>query len=172
MCRGRSAQSPRTGEGKKIHARDSDFGKQAAELILNDVRQSAHNEQRWRCALLRLGGLRDQGGQAGVLTLGEGGFDSAAGIVDHLQCRRVLLGQPLCGAREIELDHLRRARADEKQHLDVGSPREKFGHHTIEFVVRIGQTRQVPLFHDGRGEPGLCEHHDARGRLNEMRAGS
>ncbi len=80
--------------------------------------------------------------------------------------------QTLGGAREIELDHLGRAGADEKQHLDVGTPLQQARDHPIEFVIGVRQAGEIALVDDRGGEARLGEDHDAGGGLDQVRAGA
>ena len=46
---------------------------------------------------------------------------------------------------QIELDHFRRARADEKQQLDVGAPLEEPTDDAIELVIGVGEAGEIAL---------------------------
>lgn len=78
--------------------------------------------------------------------------------------------QALCGTAQIELDDFRRARPDEEQHLDVRAALQQAADDAIEFLVRVGKTRQIALVDDRGRETRLGEDHHAGGRLHEMRA--
>ena len=110
--------------------------------------------------------------EAGVLALGEGGLDAAARIVQHPHVRRVPRAQPLGGAGEVELDHLRRAGADQEQLADVGAPRQQPRDLAVDLLLRVGEPGEVLLLHDRRAESRLGEDHHARRRLQKMRAGA
>ena len=81
-------------------------------------------------------------------------------------------GQPQRGAGQVELDDLGRTGADEKQQTNVGPPRNQLRHDAVEFVVGIGQSGEILLFHDRGGKSRLGEDHHAGGGLDEMRAGA
>ena len=132
-----------------------------------------------RLELQRLGGrrrlgrqLRHQRLETAVLALGEGGLDAAAGIVEHAHRRREAARQPGGGAGQVELDHLRRARADQEQQADVGAAGQQPVDHAIELVVRVGAPGEVALLDDRGGKARLGEDHDAGCRLQQMRAGA
>ncbi|MEO1286114.1 MAG: hypothetical protein AAFV92_14715, partial [Pseudomonadota bacterium] len=57
--------------------------------------------------------------------------------------------EALCCAAEVELDHLRRAGADEEQHLDVWPAREQFVDDAVEFFVGVCQPCKVAVVDDG-----------------------
>ena len=84
-----------------------------------------------------------------------------------------MLGREARGRpRQVELDHLRRAGADEEQHLDVGPAGQKLAHHAVQLLVGVGHAGEVALLHDRGGESRLGEDHDARGRLDQVSAGA
>ena len=153
------------------HRRDAELGKDPAELVLDDVGQRADDQERLR----RVGGggghRRHQRGEARVLALGEGRLDAAARIVEDAGARRMLGFEAAGGARQVELDHLRRARPDEEQQFDLGPPREQPVDDSVEFLVGVGKAGEVALLDDRGGETRLGEDHDARGGLQQMGAG-
>ena len=116
--------------------------------------------------------IRHQRGEAGILALGEGRLDAAARVVQHPHLRREAAGQALRRARQIELDDLGRAGADQEQQPDVGPALQQLADHAVEFVVGVGQSGQVALVDDGGGEARFGEDHHAGGRLDQMRAGA
>ena len=75
-------------------------------------------------------------------------------------------------ALEIELDHFRRAGADEEEHLDVRPALEKAVDHAIELDIDVGKACEVALVDDRGGKARFGEDHHAGRRLNEMRAGA
>ena len=115
---------------------------------------------------------RHQRRQTGVLALGEGRLDAAARVVQHPHRRREARVQALRRAAEVELDDLRRARADQEQHADVGPALEQPGDDAVELVVGVGQPGEVAFVDDRGGEARLGEDHHARGRLQQVRAGA
>src|SRR5205085_1382490 len=84
-------------------------------------------------------------GAASVFALGECRFDAAARITQHSLCWRELTGQAHRCARQVELDDLGRARADQKQELDFGSAFEQTSDYSIEFGVDICQAGKIAL---------------------------
>jgi hypothetical protein len=79
-------------------------------------------------------------------------------------------GQAGRRAREIELDHLGRTGADEKQKPDIRAALEELRDDSIELGVRIRESCEIPFPDDGRREPRFGKDHHAGGRLDEMRA--
>ena len=155
---------------EEVHARDADLGEQAAELVLHDVGEASHHQQGRLCVGRRRGRFRRECGEAGVLALGEGGLDAAAGIVDHPKARRVATGEARGGAAEIELDHFGGAGAHQEQHLDVRAAGQKLVHDPVQLLVGVGHAGEVALLHDGGGEAGFGEHHHPCGRLYQVGA--
>ena len=84
----------------------------------------------------------------------------------------MLRRQPACGARQIELDDLGRARADEEQQLDLRAAREEAIDHPVELLVAVGHAGEVALLDDCGGEARFGENHHACRRLEQMRAGA
>ena len=116
--------------------------------------------------------LGDQGGEAGILALGEGRLDPRPGIVEHAKVGAEGAVETQRRARQVELDDLGRAGADEEQKLDVGPPLEQAGHDAVELLVGVRQAGEIALLQDGGGEARLGEDHDAGGGLHEMGAGA
>jgi hypothetical protein len=85
--------------------------------------------------------------------------------------RRVHLRQAFGRAGEVELDDLGRAGAHEEQLTDVGAAAEEALDLAVELVMGVGHAGEIALFEDRGAEAGLGEDHDARGRLQEVRAG-
>ena len=160
----------RTSRREEVDLRNAEVPEKAPELVFDDVRKGADHQQGWQG--VGLGSLVDQGREAGVLTLGEGGLDTAPGVVDHPGRSLVAGCQPGGGAGEVELDHLGRARSDEEQHLDVGPPGQELVDHAVQLVVGVGHPCQIALLHDRGRKAGLCEHHHAGGGLDQVGAGS
>ena len=115
---------------------------------------------------------RHERGEAGVLALGEGGLDAAAGIIEDPHLRRKLRREPLRGARQVELDDLGGAGADQEQQADIAAPLQQPRDHAIQFGIGIGHAGEVTLFDDRGGEARLGEDHHAGGRLDQVRAGA
>ena len=149
---------------------DAHLVEEPAELILDDVGKRADDQERALVTGLRQ--FRNHGGEAGILALGEGGLDAAARVVQDPDVGRELPAQALGGTVQIELDHLGRAGAHEKQQLDVGPPLEQPCDHPIQLLVGIRHAGEVALLEDRRGEARLGEDHDAGGRLDQVRAGA
>ena len=76
------------------------------------------------------------------------------------------------GALEVDLDHLRRARAHEEQKLRLGAALEQPRDHTVELLVHVRDSGEVAFGEDGGREARLGEDHHARRRLDQMRAGA
>jgi len=148
-----------------ISASSPDLGQQPGELVLDHVGQCANHHQR---SLIRRRQARHQGRQARVLALGEGGFYTAARIVKHAHLRPEALTQARCGARQVELDHLGRARPHQEQAADVAAALQQAGHDPVEFVLSVSQTSQITLVDDGRGKAGLGEDHHPGRRLDQV----
>jgi len=165
-------QGLRATRREEVHRAHAERVEHAAELVFDHVGQRADDQQRRR----RIGGgLRQRGHhrrEAGVLALGEGGLDAAARIRQHAHAGVMLARQALRGARQVELDHLGRAGADQEQQLDVGPAREQFVDHAVELVVGIGEAREVALLDHRGAEARLGEDHHAGGRLHQVRAGA
>ena len=89
--------------------------------------------------------VRLQRGQAGVFTLGEGGLDAAARVVQHPNLRVVDRVEALRGAAEVELDDLRGAGTDQEQRADLRAALEQAVDDAVEFVVAVGQAGEVAL---------------------------
>jgi hypothetical protein len=143
----------------------------ALELVFDHVGQRTdHHQRRGVAGVGRQ--LGHECGQAGILALGEGGFDAAARIVQHPHAGQVKLGQAAGGTRQIQLDDLGRARADEEQQADVGPALQQAVDHAVKLFVHIGQAGEITLVDDGGGEPGLGEDHHAGSGLDQMRTGA
>ena len=156
---------------QELHRLDTKRVEDADELIFDHIGQRTDHQQRG----LGAGRSRQFGHQrrqAGIFALGEGGFQAAAGIAQHANLRHEPLGQPQRGARQIELDHFRRARANQEQQLDVRPARNQLRDDTIKLVIGIGETGQILLFHNRGAKARLREDHHASRGLDEMRAGA
>ncbi len=142
-----------------------------AQLVFHHLRQRARDEQRAPGAG-RLGRqVRHQGGEAGILALGEGRLNAAAGVAEDADGRQAVR-QPRRGAREVELDDLGGARPHEEQQLDVGAPLDEPGDDAVELVLGVGEAGEVAVIDDGGGEARLREDHHASSGLQEVRAGA
>ncbi len=144
-------------------------GQKRAHLVLDHVGQRADDEE---ARGVGRGQRGDHGGEAGVLALGEGRLDARAGIGQHAHMGRVGGAEAFGGAREVELDDLRGAGTDEEELADVGAAREEAGDLAVELVIGVGEAREVLLLEDRGAEAGFGEDHDARRRLQQMRAGA
>ena len=144
---------------------------QALELVLDDIRQGSHDHEAGLGRGIH-GHFVQQGRQAGILALREGGLDAAAGIVHDPQVRTIPAGQALGGPGQVELDDLRRTGPDEEQDADVGAAGEQLGHHAVQFLIGVGHAREIALFHDRGGEAGLREHHHPGCGLDQVGAGA
>jgi hypothetical protein len=165
-------QRPRAARREEAHRPHAHRVEQPPELVLDHVGHRAHHEERRR-RVGRLGGaLGHHRRQAGVLALGERGLDAAPRVAQHAHVGPVPRVEALGGAREVELDHLARARPDEEERPHARPPRQQLADHAIELVVRIGHPRQVAVLEDGRGEARLGEDHHARRGLQQVRAGA
>ncbi len=160
-----------TARRQEGHRADAERIEQPAHLVLDHLGQRADHQQGWRRIGCRRPHLRHQRGEAGILALGEGRLDAAAGVVQHPDAGCAGAVQPLRRAREVELDDLGRAGPDQEKQPDVRPPREQLADHAVELLVRIGQAGQVALVDDGGGESRLGEDHHAGGRLHQMGAG-
>jgi len=76
-----------------VDGRNAKLGEQAEELVLDDIGQCADDHQARRGRGI-CGQVRDQGGKAGVLALGEGRLDPAARIIENLGHAGMLDRQP------------------------------------------------------------------------------
>ncbi len=102
-------QVARQARRQEIHRSDAERSERPAPLVLDHVGQRAHHQQLpGRCGVAGRH-FRHQRGEAGVLALGEGRLDAAAGVVQDPHPRRERLRQPLGRARQVELDDLGRA---------------------------------------------------------------
>ena len=146
--------------------------KSRAELVLDDIRQRADDQQGARRSRSFLRQRRDERGEAGVFALRERRLDAAAGIAENSDTRRVKPRLPRRRALQIDLDDLGRAGADEEQELDVGPALEQAADDAVEFVVDVGDAGEVAFVEDRRREARLGEDHDAGRGLDEMRAGA
>ena len=115
---------------------------------------------------------RDERGETCVLALREGRLDPAAGIVQNAHARRMKARLPRRGALEVDLDDFGGAGAHQEQQLDVRPALEQPADDAVEFVVDVGDARQIAFVEDRRREARLGEDHHARGGLNEMGAGA
>ncbi len=165
-------QVARESRRQEAHVLDAERRERAAPLVLDHVGERAHHQHLLRGAR----GLRrhawDERGEAGVLALRERGLDAAARIVEHAHARRERLRESLRGPRQVELDHLGRAGADQEQQLDVGPALEQARDHAVELCVGVGETGEVAVVDDRGGEARLGEDHHAGRRLDQVRAGA
>ncbi len=152
-----SGKLGRTARRQGRDALDPHLAEEAAELVLDHVGQDAHDQEFWRGVGRRFGKNRAKRGERGVLPLGEGGLDAAAGIVEDADLREEPPVQPGGRAAEIELDHLGRAGAHEEEHPDVGPAGEKLRHHPVQLVVHVRKAGEIALVDDRGGEAGSAK---------------
>ena len=165
-------QRPRAARREEAHRPRAHRVEQPPELVLDDVGHGADHEERRRGAGRLVGALGHHRGEARVLALGERGLDAAPRVAQHPHVGPVPRVEALGGAREVELDHLARARPDQEQRAHARPPRQQLADHAIELVVRVGHPGQVAVLEDGRGEARLREDHHAGRRLEQVRAGA
>ena len=154
---------------QKPYRFDAHRGEQPGELVFHDIGQGTDDQQfggvgRWHD--------RDQRRQASILALREGRFDPAARVIQHPHIGPTFSIQPHRRSRQVQLDDLGRARADQEQQLDIRSPLQQPGDYGIQFVIRIRKSREVALVDDRGGEPRFGEDHHAGGGLDQVRAGA
>jgi hypothetical protein len=160
----------RAAAGEEADAFDPELGEQAGELVLDDVGQRARDQQ-FGGITVRRGHLRHERGKARILAFGEGGLDAAARIAEDAD-PGAGGAEPARGERQIELDHLGRAAADQEQGADFRPALDQARHHAVKLDVEIGHAGEVALFDDRGGEARLGEDHHAGGRLHQMRTGA
>ncbi len=155
--------------GQEADVLDAHLRQKRQALVFHDVRQRADDEE------IRVGGFlqpRDHRGQAGIFALCEGRLDARAGVVVDPDRAAVAGVQTFGGAREVQLDDLGRAGADEEELANVGAAGEKAFDFAFKFLVRIGQTGEVLLFENRCAESRLGENHHSGGGLQEVGAGA
>jgi hypothetical protein len=145
----------RTGNAQRIE--------QPRELILDDIREGADDQQGTRRVEWLARQARGQRGETGILALRERRLDAAAGIAQYAHVRRVLAGLTSRGAFQIYLDDFGGARSNEKQQFHVRTSLEQPLDHAVEFVVDICDPGEIALVHDRSREARLGENHDAGG---------
>ena len=156
-------------EGRKLTFWMPICGQKRQALVFDHVRQRADDEE------VRVGGLLQHGdhrGEAGVLALGEGRLDAGAGVIVDPDRAAVAGVQAFGGAREVELDHLGRAGADEEELADVRAAGEEAFDLTLELLMGVGETGEVLLFENRGAESRLGEDHHPGGGLQQVRAGA
>ena len=79
--------------------------------------------------------------------------------------------ESFCGLREVQFDHFRRARPDQKQLFDVRPARQQSVNLSVQFVLRVFQTRQITFFENRRRESGFRKNHHPHRILQEIPAG-
>ena len=84
----------------------------------------------------------------------------------------MLLIQPLGGLCQVELDHLTGATPHQEQGADLRSALQELRDESIQLLIGIGQTRQVPLAKDGGAEAGFGKNHHPSCALDQMGAGA
>jgi hypothetical protein len=160
---------------EEVHG-DVHLLQQIAKLVFHHIGQCTHYHQLWfglrRHLRIHAWQARHHCRQASVFALRKRGFNAAARVVKHSHSRVMNLIQTLRCARQIQLDHLRGARAHQEQHANVGAAVQQLVHHAIEFVMHIGQASQITLVDDGGAETRLGKNHHTSCRLNQVRAGA
>jgi hypothetical protein len=156
---------------EEVHRPDTEFREEPCKLVLDDVREGPGDQQRGFGAAAHRQ-RRRQVAQAAVLTLGEGGFDTAAGIGDKAQAALVAVAEALRGVAQVQLDHLGGAGADQEDGPDFRAPGHDLGHHTVQLFVAVRHAGQVAILQHRSREARLGEDHDARGRLHQVSAGA
>ena len=155
--------------GRRAGERHAHVAQHSAQLVADHVRQGADQHQPGGVAGGEGG---DQRREAGVLAFGEGGLDAGAGIVQHPDVRGEMRAQALGGARQIELDDLGGAGADEEELPDAGPALQHAGDLALEFLIGVGEAGEVALLEDRGPEARLAEDHHARRRLQQVGAGA
>ena len=102
--------------GKHADGADSEGFEKRKHLVLDHVGQGADDEEFARRGLAQ---DRDHGGKRGILALGEGRLDPAAGIVQHADAGRMGGREAFGGAMQVEFDDLGGAGADKEELPDV-----------------------------------------------------
>ena len=154
---------------QRIDARDAELGEQAAELVFDDIGQRTDDQQLLGRFVAHLGHQRSE---ASVFALGERRLDARTRIVENADVGGMGDIQSLRRLRQVELDDFAGARTDEEQQLDLGAAGQQLVDDLVKLLVGVGQTGQVALLDDRGAEARLGEHHDARGRLQQMGAGA
>ncbi len=86
--------------------------------------------------------------------------------------RRVGRVQPFRRAREVQLDHLGRAGADEEQLPDVRAAGEEARDFAVKLGIGVGEAGKVLFFENRRAEARFGKDHHPGGGLQQMRAGA
>ena len=92
--------------------------------------------------------------------------------MQHPDVRGEMRAQALGGARQIELDDLGGAGADEEELPDAGPALQHAGDLALEFLVCVSEPGEVALFEDRGTEARLAEDHHPRRRLQQVGAGA
>jgi hypothetical protein len=92
--------------------------------------------------------------------------------VQHAPALAQAAVQPLRRLAQIELDHFRRAGADQEQRADFRAAFEQLQGDAVELVIAIGHAGQIAFLDDGRGKARLCKDHHPGRRLQQMGAGA
>ena len=156
---------------QEINAVNAHGREDAAELIFHGIGQHTHHHQGRRRFGRQGGQPGNQRGQAGILTLREGGLDAAAGVIQHPDRRADAFRQPPGGTGKVQLDDFRGAGPHQEEQLDVRAPRQQAHHHIVQLFIRIGQPGEIALLDDRRREARFGEDHHPGSGLHQMRAG-
>ena len=147
--------------------RNTQATKQLHQPVLHRIGQGADDQQLINLAGWHQGNHRQQGL---VFSLGEGGFDAAAAVVQHHHPAGQLGVEPLGGLGQIQLDHLAGATTHQEQGADLGAPLQQILHQPVELIIGIGQAGQIPLPQNRSTETGFGKDHHAGGALNQVGA--
>ncbi len=150
------------------HRANAHRGQKCQRLILHHIRQRADHQQFFRLGLRQTGHHRSK---TGIFALRKRRLDPGAGVVQHPHMRRMFRRKPFGRAGQIQLDHLGRAGADQKQLADIGSAGQQPGNLAVDFCLGIGKPGKILFLKDGGAEARLCKDHYACSRLQKMGAG-
>ena len=98
-------QISRLARRQAVNARDAEFSKYSAKLILNNIRKRANDKER-QCSLGCAAHFRNEAGEAGIFALRKSCFDPAARVVKHLHTGIMLYAQTLRRTVQVKLNHL------------------------------------------------------------------
>ena len=117
--------------------------------------------------------LGDEGGEAGILALREGGLDAAAGVAQHPHVGAEGCCERRCAARDRSSLITSEGQEPTRNSSRMSGRRSmRRRDHPVELLVRVGEAGEVALVDDRGGEARLGEDHHAGGRLDEVGAGA
>ena len=137
--------------------------------VFHGISEGSHQQQ---LTLIAGGEQGNEGRQCPVFSLGERGFNAAAGVVHHPHPACQFFVEPFGGPGQIQLDHFAGAGPHQKQRADFGAALQQFPADPVEFVVGIGEASQIPLAENGCAETGFGKNHHPCGALDQMGAGA